>query len=58
MQKIHLKPEVLEALQFLLKAAESYFGAINGAKTYQPHIDTLNKNIVDEPDEKKEDEPK
>lgn len=54
MQKIHLKQEVIDSINFLVKIAESYFGSSNAARTYQPHVDTISKAIVDEPEQPKQ----
>jgi len=47
MQVLPINQKTIESLQFILKTVESYFGSINAAKTYQPHIDEINKAIVD-----------
>jgi thymidylate synthase len=53
MKKIVLTENVIQAINFLLKACESYYGASN-SHIYQPHVDALKNNITDEIEKKDE----
>ena len=47
-KKIILSQEVAEAINYLYKVAECYFGAINAQNTYQPKLDLINRSVVDD----------
>lgn len=41
MKKIVLNDDITSALNFLIKVAEMYFGAVNASKTYLPYVEKI-----------------